>query len=188
MPSYGSTAKIRQGSKPPLQSNDSAAMALGAADHDFMASSSREGCWASWLHIAVPLPADSAPRWNFCVPETCLWPWEVAEQRECHGPWEQQGGTPPKQTTHISHSEKLHVPGRALHRQAKPYVDEPGAPLIGLKSGLVAPLSKLTVGPAQADISGTSVSKPALCSVCPHLSKPIAQVLSQGRGSAGMEV
>lgn len=163
-------------------------MALGAADHDFMASSSREGDWASQLHIATPLPADSAPRWEFCGPETCLWPWEVAEQREYRGPWEQQEGRPPKKTTHISHGEKLHVPGRVLHRQATPYVNEPGALLIGLRGRLVAPLPKLTVGPAQADISETSVSKSALCSVCPHLSKPRAQVLSQGRGSASMEM
>lgn len=136
---------------------------------------------------ATPLPSDSAPRWGFCGPEPCLWPWEVAEQREYRGPWEQQGGRPPKQTTHIGHGEELHVPGRVLHRQAKPFVDEPGAPLIGLRGRLVALLPKLTVGLAQADISKTSVSKSALCTVCPHLSKPRAEVLSQGRGSASME-
>lgn len=114
-------------------------MARRAADHSFVASAHGEGDWASWLHRGLPALRQLSPQTGLCGPETCLLPWEAAEQRTPH-----PLPTSERQSPQADHPKMLPVPGKGRHSQAKPC--RAPCPQSSLRSVSGLPPPKLTAG------------------------------------------
>lgn len=120
MPSYGHTAKVRAG----IEVTAAIKQCPGAAGHSFMASCCGEGDWPLWLTWAKRPSSRPSPS----VASIGLRP--VCGCGRCRAENTAALGTAGRQPSQADHPrqppEELHVPGRALHSQAKPYMGDQG--------------------------------------------------------------